>query len=408
MIANLPGPASAESSLPTLRLKHGEERRLAAGHLWVFSNEVDTDSTPLTAFSPGDPVQLQSDRDRFLGFAYVNPHSLICARIVGRDPKYPLDKSLIVHRLKVALSLRRRLFSQPAYRLVYGESDGLPGLVIDRYGDVLVGQIGTAGMERLKPEIEAALSKVVQPAGLLWKNDSSARELEQLPRYVEVGFGSVPETVEVVENGARFTVPLAEGQKTGWFFDQAANRRRFLDYIAGARVLDVFSYLGAWGIAAAKHGSSEVSCVDASAQAIDWIERNAAANGLKLKTHKGDAFEVLESLIAAKEKFDVVVLDPPAFIKRKKDVPKGQAAYRRLNQLGMQLLGRDGMLVSCSCSYHLAESDLLDAIQKAARHVGRFVQVLEAGGQAPDHPVHPAIPETKYLKAFFCRALQDT
>lgn len=404
----MPNPDRTPAApLPLLRLKRGEDRRLAAGHLWVFSNEIDTDATPLTAFQPGDLVQLQSDRERFIGYAYVNPHTLICARILGRDPDHPPGKSLLVHRLQVAMSLRRRFFEQPYYRLVYGESDLLPGLVVDRYGDVLVGQIGTAGMERLKPEIAAALEKVVQPAGLLWKNDSGARDIEGLPHYVETGGGTVPDTAGVVENGVNFLVPLAEGQKTGWFFDQAFNRHTFLRYVAGARVLDVFSYLGAWGLAAARHGATDVTCVDASAQALGWLERSASANGLKVNTIKGDAFDVLEALHAAKERFDVVVLDPPAFIRRRKDLPKGQAAYRRLNQLGMQLLARDGLLVSCSCSYHLSETDLLEAIQKAARHLGRFVQVLETGGQAPDHPVHPAIVETRYLKTFFCRAVQE-
>jgi 23S rRNA (cytosine1962-C5)-methyltransferase len=393
--------------LPALRLKRGEERRLASGHVWVFSNEVDTEATPLTAFAPGDAVQLESDRGRFLGYAYVNPHSLICARILGRDPEHPPGKSLLVHRLQVALGLRRRLYEQPYYRLVYGESDQLPGLVVDRYGDVLVGQIATAGMERLRPELTAALQKVVEPAGLLWRNDGSARELEGLPKYVETAFGEVPQTVEVIENEVRFRVPLFEGQKTGWFFDQAANRRAFLDYVGGARVLDVFSYLGAWGLQAVKRGATDVTCVDSSPSALQWLQENAQLNGLAVDARKGDAFETLEALHAARERFDLVILDPPAFIKRRKDIPKGQAAYRRLNQLGLQLLQRDGLLVSSSCSYHLAGQDLLAAIQKAARHVNRFVQVLAFGGQAPDHPVHPAIPETRYLKCFFCRVVQD-
>lgn len=400
-------PAPAAAVVPTLRLKRGEDRRLTAGHLWVFSNEVDTEATPLVHFAPGDLVQIESDRRRFLGYGYVNPRSLICARILGRDPQHPVDRALLVHRMQVALALRRRLFEQPFYRLIYGEADGLPGLVVDRYDDVLVAQIGTAGMERLKPEITAALDKVIHPRGLLWRNEAGARELEGLPQYVEVGAGEIPDSVEVVENGLRFRVALTEGQKTGWFFDQAANRQSSLKYVAGARVLDVFSYAGAWGLAAAKHGATDVTCVDASAHALETLATNAARNEVSVNAIKGDAFDVLEQLHASKERFDVVVLDPPAFIKRRKDIPKGQAAYRRLNQLGLQLLGRDGLLVSCSCSYHLEEAELLAAIQKAARHVGRTVQVLEFGGQAPDHPVHPAIPETRYLKAFFCRAVQD-
>ena len=400
-------PAVAAAAIPELRLKRGEDRRLTAGHLWVFSNEVDTDATPLTSFAPGDQVRIVNDRDRFLGYAYVNPRSLICARIVSRDAAHVIGKSLLVHRLQVALSLRRRLYELPCYRLVYGESDELPGLVIDRYDDVCVAQIGTAGMERLKGEIAAALEKVIHPAGLLWKNDSGARDLEGLPEYVETAFGTVPERVTVAENGLQFSVPLAQGQKTGWFFDQALNRATFLKYVPGARVLDVFSYLGAWAVAAARHGATDVTCIESSPHAVEWLQANAMSNGVKLDVRKGDAFELLEALHAARERFDVVVLDPPAFIKRRKDAAKGQAAYRRLNQLGLQLLSRDGMLVSCSCSYHLSGEELLGAIQKAARHVNRFVQVIESGGQAPDHPVHPAIPETRYLKAYFCRAVQD-
>jgi 23S rRNA (cytosine1962-C5)-methyltransferase len=405
------GPAPAAADVPVLRLKRGEDRRLTAGHLWVFSNEVDTAATPLTRFQPGDPVQVHSDRHRFLGYGYVNPQSLIAARLLSRNPHQPVDQSLLVQRLQVAHSLRRRLFEQPFYRLVHGESDGLPGLVVDRYDQTLVAQIGTAGMERLKPQIVQALVKVMQPRGILWRNDSGARELEGLSAYVEPAFGEIPDALTVQENGLTFSVPLggglSGGQKTGWFFDQSANRQAFLKYIPGARVLDVFSYVGAWGLAALKHGATEVTCVDGSQPALDALEANAARNAVKVETIKGDAFDVLERLHEQKQRFDVVVLDPPAFIKRRKDSPKGQAAYRRLNQLGLQLLSRDGLLVSCSCSYHLQEAELLAAIQKASRQAGRTVQVLEFGGQAPDHPVHPAIAETRYLKAFFCRAVQD-
>jgi 23S rRNA (cytosine1962-C5)-methyltransferase len=394
-------------ALPELRLKRGEDRRLSAGHLWVFSNEVDTAKTPLTAFEPGALCRVVSDRDKFLGYGYINPHSLISARILGRDAEHPPGKSLFVHRLQVALSLRNALYERPFYRLVYGESDGLPGLVLDRFGDVVVGQIATAGMEALKPQIEEALRKVIGPEALLWKNDSGARELEGLPSYVEPGFGDMPERIEVEEGGVTFQVPVNGGQKTGWFFDQSANRLALRKYVGGARVLDVFSYLGAWGLGALRAGATEVTCVDSSAAALDALQATAAANSLKPAVIRGDAFDVMESLHAERRRFDVVVIDPPAFIKRKKEVPKGEAAYKRLNQLAMQLLDRDGILVSCSCSYHLEPGSLVTAIQRAARHVGRFAQIIEVGGQAPDHPIHPAIPETRYLKAFFCRAFQE-
>ncbi|HEY6645238.1 class I SAM-dependent rRNA methyltransferase [Povalibacter sp.] len=399
------------ADIPELRLKRGEDRRISAGHLWVFSNEVDTARTPLTAFQPGALCRVVSDRDKFLGYGYVNPHSLISARILGRDPallsgKSPIQ-SLLVHRLQVALSLRRALYERPFHRLVYGESDALPGLVLDRFNDVIVGQIATAGMEALKGEIEAAVRKVLAPAAMLWKNDSGAREMEGLPSYVETAFGDVPDAVTVEEGGVGYRVPMSEGQKTGWFYDQAANRLALRKYVGGARVLDVFSYLGAWGLGALRAGATEVTCVDSSAPALEHLQATARANGLKPNVMRGDAFDVMESLHAEKRRFDVVVIDPPAFIKRRKDIPKGEAAYKRLNQLAMQLLEREGVLVSCSCSYHLEPDSLVAAIQRAARHVGRFVQIVEVGGQAPDHPIHPAIAETRYLKAYFCRAVQE-
>jgi 23S rRNA (cytosine1962-C5)-methyltransferase len=393
--------------LPELRLKRGEDRRLSAGHLWVFSNEVDTARTPLQSFAPGALCRIVSERDKFLGYAYVNPHSLICARILGRDPEYVPGKSLIVHRLQVAHSLRRSLYERPFYRLAYGESDALPGLVLDRFGEVVVGQIATAGMEAMRADVEAAVRKAIAPAAMLWKNDAGVRELEGLPSYVEAAFGDVPESVEVEEGGVTFRIPLGGGQKTGWFFDQAANRLALRKYVGGARVLDVFSYLGAWGLGALRAGATEVTCVDSSASALEGLQAAAAANGLKAATLRGDAFDVLETLHAERRRFDVVVIDPPAFIKRKKDIPKGEAAYRRLNQLAIQLLDRDGILVSCSCSYHLEPQQLLAGIQRGARHLDRFAQIVEVGGQAPDHPIHPAIPETRYLKAYFCRIVRD-
>src|SRR3984885_12335309 len=215
-------PEGLAADWPILKLKRGEDRRLRAGHLWVFSNEVDTDSTPLKAFESGAMARVVSDRDQFLGFAYVNPHALICARILSRSPVHAPDRSLIVHRLRLALALRERLYSAPFYRWVFGESDGLPGLVLDRYGDIMVGQIATAGMEALRAEIEAAVVAVISPRALLWKNDGAARELEQLPRQVLTPIGRAPEELQVLEGGLTFSVPLAAAQKTGWFYDQRA------------------------------------------------------------------------------------------------------------------------------------------------------------------------------------------
>jgi 23S rRNA (cytosine1962-C5)-methyltransferase len=396
-------PAAAEARV--LRLKRGEERRLAAGHLWVFSNEVDTERTPLGQFASGALVELRSYRDSFLAYAYVNPHALICARILSRDAAQPVTAELIEQRLIAALALRERVGDARYCRWVFGESDLLPGLVLDRYGEVVVGQIATAGMEALRAPIESAVRRIVQPQALIWKNDSAARDLEQLLHEVQPAFGELPAQVEILEAGLGFAAPLAEGQKTGWFYDQSANRSRLRRYVAGgARVLDVCSYVGAWALSALHHGALRACCVDSSPLALQYAEANARRNGKTIEPLRADAFVALKMLIAQGEQFDVVVLDPPAFIKRKKDIPQGQAAYRKLNQLALALLADGGLLVSCSCSYHLAAEQLLEAIQAAARHSGRFVQILEAGGQSPDHPLHPAIPESRYLKAFFCRA----
>ncbi len=404
-----PEPTDAAAlALPVLQLKRGEDRRLRAGHLWVFSNEVDTTATPLVGFAVGAHARVLSDRGQFLGYAYVNPHALICARIMTRSPVHLPDRSLLVHRLKVALALRERYYAAPYYRLVFGESDGLPGLVLDRYGEVVVGQIATAGMEAMRADVEAAVAKVLAPQVLVWKNDGGARELEQLPRQIITAIGKAPDEVSVVEGVLRFQAPLASGQKTGWFYDQSANREQFRRLLwPGVRVLDICSYAGAWAITALRCGAREALCVDSSEAAVAMAERNASANGVQLRSQRGDAFEVLDQLQRAGERFDVVVLDPPAFIKRRKDHPRGAAAYRKLNQLAMRLLERDALLVSCSCSWHLPADELAMLIQSAGRHTGRFVQLLASGGQSPDHPVHPAIPETRYLKAFFCRVTRE-
>ncbi|MBI5612280.1 MAG: class I SAM-dependent rRNA methyltransferase [Gammaproteobacteria bacterium] len=392
-------------TLAPLRLKPREHHRLRAGHLWVFSNEVDIKATPLTGFEPGQPVVVQDAAGQPLGSGYVNPHSLICARLVSRDPEAVLDRNLIVARLRAALLLRARLFAQPFYRLAFGEADGLPGLVVDRYGDVVVAQLTTAGMERVKAEVVAALVELLAPRAILLRNDGASRQLEGLPSYVETARGEVPETTVLEENGTRFEIPLLHGQKTGWFYDQRPNRTRLRAYVAGRRVLDVFSYVGAWGVQAAAAGAREVLCVDSSERAVALARANAGLNQVadKVTVSELDAFDALKGLRADGERFDVVVLDPPALIKRKKDIKEGTRAYHRLNELAVELLADDGLLVSASCSYHLSREALQDVLLRASRAHGRELQLLEQGGQAPDHPIHPAIPETAYLKALFAR-----
>lgn len=391
---------------PPLYLRKGEERRLRGGHLWVFSNEVDVKRSPLDSFAAGDPVTITEAGGRVIGSGYVNPASLICARLVDRGG-HALDRSLVVHRLNVALSLRQRWHPEPWYRLVFGESDGLPGLTVDRFDDVLVAQATSAGMERLKGPVADALNAVLKPRAIVWKNDSGARELEGLPSYVEAVGDSLPSDVLVREAGLDFAVDIAGGQKTGWFYDQRANRDAMVPWVKGLRVLDVFSYVGAWGLRAAAAGASQVTCVDASADAVAAVTANAARNGLagQVSAQRGDAFEFLKAARAERERWDVVILDPPAFVKRRKDFKQGALAYRRINEAAMQVLARDGLLVTASCSYHMQRSALLEAINAGGRHLDRQVQVLQQLQQAPDHPIQAAIPETDYLKGFLCRVL---
>ncbi|PZW39908.1 class I SAM-dependent rRNA methyltransferase [Pseudomonas sp. URMO17WK12:I2] len=397
-------------SLPSLRLKANADRRLRAGHLWVYSNEIDVAVTPLNAFEAGDQAILEAAGGKPLGIVALSPNNLICARLLSRDVKHVLDKSLLVHRLNVALSLRERLFDQPCYRLVYGDSDLLPGLVVDRFFDILVVQLASATMERHKEDVLAALIQVIKPSGILLKNDSAARDAEGLERYVDTAFGVVPEWVALEENGVKFEAPVIEGQKTGWFYDHRMNRARLAPYVKGKRVLDLFSYIGGWGVQAAAFGASEVFCVDASAFALDGVERNATLNGFaeKVTCVEGDVFAALRELKSAEERFDVVIADPPAFIKRKKDIKNGEAAYRRLNETAMRLLNKDGILVSASCSMHLEEDNLQNILLTSARHLDRNIQLLERGAQGPDHPVHPAIAETRYIKSLTCRLLPNS
>ncbi len=392
------------NTYPVLQLKKREERRLRAGHLWVYSNEIDTAKTPLKGLAPGQPVIIQASNERPLAMGYANPQSLIAARVLSRSAKSIFDASLIEQRIRRALVIRESLYAAPYYRLVFGESDALPGLVIDRYNDVFSVQITTAGMEAQKDTILSVLDALFSPKGIVLRNDSSMRLLEGLETYIDVQ-GAVPDRVEVREQESRFEVSLTEGQKTGWFFDQADNRSRMLRYVAGKRVLDLFSYVGGWGIRAAVAGAARVTCVDVSADAVQQVVANAQMNGVdgKLDTLCGDVFEVLKQLRADEQQFDVIIADPPAFVKRKKDFDKGSEAYQRLNHQAMQLLADDAVLITASCSFHMEAQAFQRAIAKGAYQAKKQLQILERGGQSVDHPVHAAMPETEYLKALYCR-----
>jgi len=387
-----------------LKLKPREERRLRAGHLWVFSNELQT-GPEFRNIVPGTLCRVGDDRGRPLGIGYVNPRALLAVRILAGNPDTAIDAEWFARRLQAALVLRERLYDAPYYRLVHGEADGLPGLVVDRYGEVCVVQLGTAGMENLRALIVEALQQVLQPRGILFRNDSSSRELEGLTSYVEA-IGEVPDEVELLESGVRFIAPLKTGQKTGWFYDQHDNRDRLGRYARGARVLDVFSYVGGWAIRAAKFGATRVTCIDSSQPALDAAQRSAALNGVEIEAIRDSALDALKTLRAAGRQFDLVVVDPPALIKRKKDYEAGLEHYAALNRAALQLLPADGTLIACSCSHHLEAEALQRILLRESRQTGRRLQILEQGGQSADHPVHPAIPETRYLKAYYCRVLQ--
>jgi 23S rRNA (cytosine1962-C5)-methyltransferase len=397
---NLPAAPAAE-----LFLRRGADRRLRGGHLWVYSNEIDTGRSPLSGFAAGDLVSVLDAGGSSLGSAYMEPRSLICARLYAPGELRALDETLFHERLVTALAGRAAVFDGPFYRLVYGDSDTLPGIVVDRFGDYLVVQFNNEGIERYREQLLAALIGQFQPRGILLRGDSRSRREQGLPGGVEVVHGDVPEQVQLEENGVRFLAPVHGGQKTGWFYDHRMSRARLAPWVGGKSVLDVYSYIGGWGIQAAAFGASAVCCLDSSAQALEGVAANAELNGLhdRVTTLRGSAPETMAALRTQGRQFDVVILDPPAFIQRKKDLKKGITAYRRINELGLHLLRPGGLLVSGSCSMHLSRADLMSAMQQAAVRAGCQLRVVEQGAQGPDHPIHPAIPETEYLKAIFAR-----
>jgi 23S rRNA (cytosine1962-C5)-methyltransferase len=389
---------------PELFLKKHEEKRLKQGHLWIFSNEIDNRRSPLNQFSVGEIVTVKDAQGKALGTAYINPNTLICARLLSRKADLKISGSFFKRRLSEALSLRQRLFDKPYYRLVFAESDGLPGLIIDRFGEVLSLQINTAGMERLKEQLISSLVDLLAPKAIVLKNDNASRQLEGLSMDSEVVYGQLPDEIVIEENQARYYIDILEGQKTGWFFDHRISRGCLAPLAAGQTLLDLFSYAGGWSIPAAMAGARQVVCVDSSEQALNNAQRSAALNQVddKMDFVRSDVFDYLKRAREERLRFDIIVLDPPALIKRKKDFKAGFEAYRRLNHLALQVLNPHGILVSASCSHHLSRANLHDILRSSARHIDRHLLFFETAGQGPDHPIHPALAETEYLKTFFC------
>lgn len=391
---------------PLLQLKKDEERRLLAGHLWIYSNEVNVVKTPLTAIEPGSLIKIESSRGKTLGIGYCNPHTLLCTRLLTRKIE-PINTEFFQKRIEQALSLRTRLFEKPFYRLIYGDSDYLPGLIVDRYGEVLVVHFTTLGLWKQKDFIIEALQKVIHPDSLLIRTTATPGTEDGLPEAEEIIGNPIPDELLIEENNTKFWVNVKSGQKTGWFYDQRNNRAQMARYVKDKTVLDLFSYVGSFGIQAAVAGAKSVTCVDASAAAIQLLQKNAALNHVenKIKTEVSAVMDFLKQAQAEKKSFDVIIVDPPAYIKRKKDIPAGTEAYQRLNAIALSLLKPNGILITCSCSMHFSLSMLIDAVRKAAQTNKMSLQILSQNFQAEDHPFHPAIPETNYLKVLFCRVI---
>jgi 23S rRNA (cytosine1962-C5)-methyltransferase len=384
---------------PTLRLVQGQGRRLRAGAPWVFSNEIAM-RPEYRRMLPGGLVRLEGDDGTRFGTFMFNPHSLIAARLLDRDPAAVIDVAWIRARLAAAIALRTRLCDGVFYRLVHAEADRLPGLVIDRYDDVAVLAANTAGMELLTPLIADALRALLPLRAVVARNDSGARKLEGLPESVALLHGTDASTC-VVEGGVRFPVDLLTGQKTGWFFDQRPNRDCIAALAAGARVLDVFCHTGAFGVRCAGAGATSVTLVDASAPALDLALQAAALNGVaeRVAARRGDAFDTMTTLAAAGERFDIVVCDPPAFARSRRDAEAGLRAYGRMARLAAPLVAPGGFLFVASCSHHAPLDAWTAQIAFGLHRARREGRVLVTAGAGPDHPVHPYLPETAYLKA---------
>lgn len=392
--------------MQTIYLKKREERRIKAGHLWVFSNEIDTARSPIKGLEPGSLVVVVANSGEHLGLGYVNPASLISVRLLETGRYTSRDSATIIQqRISDALAWREACFAEPYYRLIHGEGDFLPGLIVDRFGDYLVVQIGTAGMEARREEVLEALQSQLNPKGIMFRNDSRGRELEGLEAGEPELVGEWPEMLDVYEGACHFQIPADGGQKTGWFYDQRPNRETFLHWANGSRVLDVFSYVGGWGVQAAKAGAKAVTCIDGSETVCQQITHNAALNDVQVNVIHNDAFKALSDLKEAGRQFEVIVVDPPALIKKKKDQRAGIAAYQRLNELAISCLVPGGVLVSASCSHHLPAHELSSLVRRAANKRDRQISTIARNGAGFDHPVHPAIPETEYLKAVFSRVL---
>ncbi len=385
---------------PAIRLMPGRHKRLRAGHPWAYSNEVAM-SREAKALAPGAIVRLEDSAGGALGTAMFNPRPLISARILSPDPDAPVGRDFLAARLARALALRERLYDAPFYRLAWSEADGLPGLVLDRYGDAAAAQLNTAGMDRLAEALAEAIFDAVGVRSIVFRNDTATRALEGLPSGISHAGAALDAPVEIAENGVRFLVDLGQGQKTGWFYDHRENRARVAALARGADVLDAYSYLGGFGLQAAAAGARSVLCLDRSEPALALGAEAARLNGLagSCAFQRGEVFASLEAFARDGRRFDVVVCDPPAFVKSKKDLAAGLKGYRKLIRLAAACVRPGGFLFAASCSHQVDAGQFAEALRGALRGIRRNGRVLHRGGAGPDHPVHPFLPESAYLKS---------
>jgi 23S rRNA (cytosine1962-C5)-methyltransferase len=388
------------TKLPLLRLKPKEGRRVRAGAPWVFSNELKLDPAA-KALQPGSLVQLEGDDGKPLGVGYFNPQSLIAVRLFECPADTKIDSAFLEARLGRALALREALYDKPFYRLVHAEGDGLPGLTIDRFDATLVVQITTAGMEKLLDPLTAALKKILKPEMIVLRADTPVRALEGLDSYVKALPGEAPHHLPVEENGARYFADLAGGQKTGWYYDQRDNRAFLAGLAKGKSMLDAYCYTGGFAIPAARAGAKEVSGIDSSAPALQLAQDAATANGVEKICHfiKAEVFEELERLSAKEERFDVVAADPPPFVKSRKDLETGAKAYRKLARLAASVTAPNGILFLASCSHNIPLERFASECAIGIQRSGRRASLIRQAGAGADHPAHPFLPETAYLKA---------
>ncbi|GAB4320356.1 MAG: class I SAM-dependent rRNA methyltransferase [Candidatus Sumerlaeia bacterium] len=387
---------SGDIGFRRLLLKRGEGRRVERGHLWVFANEVER-----LEDGEGDEAAVIAADGRFLGSAILSPSALIRARLYSRRPER-LDAALIHARLQAALDFRRRFdLIGPAWRLCFSDSDGLPGLIVDLYSSHAVVQLTTAAMDARRQAVVEALKNIIQPASIYERSDVPARRLEGLDDRTGLIFGSTPAVVEITGE-EYYLLDVVGGQKTGHYLDMRFNRLYLAALAAGRRVLELCCYTGAFSIGAARRGAACVAAVDSSASALALAREGARRAGVAdlCEFEQGDASETAIRWQREKRRFDLILVDPPPFARSKKDAGAALRAYRDLNLRAMRLLAPGGILATASCSHHVSPEDFLHALRMAARDARADLRLLHAAGQAPDHPVHLATPETAYLKFF--------